>query len=100
MIIWNGSAEKMGAEGENRISSRSVVSGPYNPTYSYAVIDTEIGLDDHSVHDIGALRHDGAVFHKVSKSELIDFLKDIRYLCGHNIIHHDIKYLFGSEPCP
>ena len=65
----------------------------------YAIIDTEVGLRDHRIHDIGALRYDGAVYHGCSKEELMDFLGDVEYLCGHNIIHHDAKYLFGDEGC-
>lgn len=25
------------------------------------------------------------------------FIRDVDYVCGHNIIHHDAKYLFGEE---
>lgn len=57
----------------------------------YAVIDVEVGINDKKIHDIGALRHDGAVFHKASKSELFEFLQFTDYICGHNIIHHDVK---------
>ena len=27
----------------------------------------------------------------------MDFLRDVTYVCGHNIIHHDAKYLFGND---
>ncbi len=37
---------------------------------SYAFIDTEVTTDGKKIVDIGALRHDGAVFHKVSHQEL------------------------------
>ena len=60
----------------------------------YAIVDVEIGLTDHRIHDIGALRYDGAIFHKASKEELLPFLERVEYLCGHNIIHHDAKYIF------
>lgn len=59
----------------------------------YVLVDVEVGIDDKKIHDIGALRHDGAVYHKGSKDELFQFINDIRYVCGHNIIHHDAKYL-------
>lgn len=64
---------------------------------AYAVVDVEVGLNDNKIHDIGALRHDGAVFHKASKNELMDFISDVRYVCGHNIIHHDARYIFAGE---
>ena len=61
-----------------------------------AFIDVEVGLNDHRIHDIGALRCDGAIFHSAKRSELLAFLKDVDFVCGHNIIHHDAKYLFGD----
>ena len=36
----------------------------------YAIVDVEVGLKNHKIHDIGALRHDGATYHKASKKEL------------------------------
>lgn len=63
----------------------------------FAFIDTEVGVKDHRLHDIGAIRWDGAIFHKNDKDALIDFLKGIDYICGHNVIHHDINYLFGKK---
>ena len=59
----------------------------------YAIVDVEVGLKNHKIHDIGALRHDGATYHKASKKELFEFLSGTDYICGHNIIHHDAKYL-------
>ncbi len=62
----------------------------------YAFIDIEVGLSDHKVHDIGAIRYDGAMFHSSQKHNLLSFLKDVHFLCGHNIINHDAKYLFNE----
>ncbi len=61
----------------------------------FAFVDTEVGLKDHKIHDIGALRHDGATYHGASKEELIEFLEreKVDFVCGHNIVHHDAKYL-------
>ena len=67
------------------------------PFSRYAIVDVEVGLKDHKIHDIGAFRHDGAKFHETSKEALFDFLQDVDYLCGHNIIHHDAKHLFANE---
>lgn len=55
----------------------------------YAFVDVEVDMRDKKVHDIGALRHDGAVYHGGSKKELLKFLDGIDFLCGHNIIWHD-----------
>lgn len=60
-----------------------------------AFVDTEVGLKDHKIHDIGALRHDGATFHQASQTVLNKFLQEgkVDYICGHNLIHHDAHYL-------
>ena len=64
----------------------------------FAFVDAEVGLRDHKVHDIGALRHDGATFHQADKQKLVEFLKEgkVDFVCGHNIVHHDAKYLFDT----
>ena len=67
--------------------------------HNYAVVDVEVCLKDHKIHDIGAHKHDDTIFHKTSKEELFRFLDDIDYICGHNIIHHDAKYLFTDKTC-
>lgn len=64
----------------------------------YAIVDVEVGTKDHKIHDIGAIRYDQSIFHQASKDALCDFLDGIDYLCGHNIIHHDARYLFGEQP--
>ena len=75
---------------------------PDGKTYDasrYAFVDVEVGLKDHKIHDIGAVRYDGADFHSPSKEKLAIFLQDTDYLCGHNIVHHDARYLFDDNPC-
>ena len=64
-----------------------------------AFVDTEVGLKDHKVHDIGALRYDGTTFHGADKQKLLGFLeeKTVDFVCGHNIVHHDAKYLFETS---
>ena len=64
----------------------------------YAFVDVEVSLRDHKVHDIGALRHDGATFHGTDQCDLANFLAGIDYVCGHNIVHHDARYLDTSSP--
>ncbi|MCQ2310131.1 MAG: RecQ family ATP-dependent DNA helicase [Paludibacteraceae bacterium] len=70
----------------------------YNPEH-YAFIDIEVGVNDHKIHDIGAVRYDGAIYHSASRDGLLQFLEGVDYICGHNIIHHDIRYLFGDKKC-
>ena len=63
----------------------------------WAIVDVEVGMGDRKVHDIGALRCDGAVYHGCVMPDVADFLRDVEYVCGHNIIHHDATYLFDEE---
>lgn len=67
---------------------------PQRDASNYAIIDIEVGLSDQKIHDIGALKPDGSTFHQSSKEKLYNFLGNVDYVCGHNIIHHDAKYLF------
>ena len=82
-------------------SVRGNVSASYNEVASrdaskYAFVDCEVGMKDKRVHDIGALRWDGATFHSADKHAMKLFLDGVDFVCGHNIIHHDAKYLFGE----
>ena len=58
-----------------------------------AFIDTEISINSKSIQDIGAVKSNGSIFHSGNPTGLTEFLADTEYLCGHNIIHHDMKYL-------
>ena len=61
-------------------------------------VDTEIGVGDHRLHDIGAVKDDGSVFHASSLAQLASFVRDCRYVCGHNVAHHDATYLAEALP--
>lgn len=56
-------------------------------------IDTEIESVKGKILDIGAIKEDGNRFHSASLGEFILFLKGSEYICGHNILNHDIKYI-------
>ena len=60
---------------------------------SIAFIDTEIEPKSQKILDIGSVRDDGSYFHKSSVTEFIQFLKGTEFICGHNILNHDIKYI-------
>lgn len=60
---------------------------------SVVFFDTEIGVDDKKIHDIGAVRSDKGSLHTASVSEFCAFIADADFLCGHNVVHHDMKYL-------
>ena len=98
MSIWSRLIRNRDVEEINDSVGNEMAPSLYDAS-RYAIVDVEIGLKDHKIHDIGALRYDGATFHKASKRELLEFLNGVDYLCGHNIIHHDAKYLFAKETC-
>ena len=60
--------------------------------------DTEVSTDSEKILDIGAVRYDGAELHGASLDAFSDFLHGCEYLCGHNIINHDLKYLSKIIP--
>ena len=80
---------------KNSLSSDSGIKKQEVRSRNIAFVDTEVGLKDHKIHDIGALRDDGATFHQASQTALNKFLQEgkVDYICGHNLIHHDAHYL-------
>lgn len=58
-----------------------------------AFIDTEISPHSQKVLAIGSVKADGAQFHKPFMDDFAGFLAGIRFICGHNILNHDIKYI-------
>ena len=58
--------------------------------------DAEVDAKSKKVLDIGAVTGDGREFHSGSLSGFSSFLRGCKYVCGHNIIRHDMKYL-GRE---
>lgn len=64
-----------------------------NNTHLITFIDTEIEPTKGKILDIGAIKEGGNLFHKSSLIDFIQFLKGSEYVCGHNILNHDIKYI-------
>jgi ATP-dependent DNA helicase RecQ len=60
---------------------------------SIAFIDTEIEPKSQRILDIGGIKDDGNYFHKASLDEFLSFLTGVQFVCGHNILNHDIKYI-------
>lgn len=58
-------------------------------------IDSEIGVDSGKILDLGAVKPDGNQFHSASIHDFVSFAADCDFVCGHNIIAHDLKYLGG-----
>ena len=65
-----------------------------------AFIDTEVRVTDNKIADIGAVRTelpvltaDGLKFHSGNIWQFEQFLKNVTFVCGHNIINFDLKYV-------
>ncbi len=58
-----------------------------------AFVDTEIEPNSHKILDIGSVRSDGSIFHSNSIAGFINFLSGTQFICGHNILNHDLPYL-------
>lgn len=63
-----------------------------------AFIDTEVGVKDGKVHDFGAFQEAKGELHTASAAEFARFIAGAEFLCGHNIVHHDLKCLEGIVP--
>lgn len=60
---------------------------------SIVFIDAEIGIEDKKIYDLGALKDDKTYLHSTSVNDFKKFIADSEFICGHNIINHDLKYL-------
>jgi ATP-dependent DNA helicase RecQ len=58
-----------------------------------AFFDIELNPKTENIQDIGGIKNDGSFYHKNSIEEFTEFIKDQDYLCGHNIISHDLKHI-------
>ena len=93
MSFWGKFIESISGTDNHTVAPREVS----RDASRYAFVDVEVGVQDKKIHDIGALRWDRSIFHSASKYNLLDFLKGVDFVCGHNIIHHDVKYLFEDN---
>lgn len=60
---------------------------------SIAFVDTEIEPKSRRILDIGSVKDNGSYFHSNSVAGFINFLKGTKFICGHNILNHDLKYI-------
>lgn len=74
MSIWSKLLGFKQADDTNHVIGKESVSLSTDSSHC-TFVDVEIGLQDHKIHDIGALRFDGAIFHQADREELIDFLR-------------------------
>ncbi len=64
-----------------------------NEMDSIAFIDTEIEPKSNKILDLGSIRDNGSQFHSNSITDFINFLSGTQFVCGHNILNHDLKYI-------
>ena len=60
-------------------------------------IDTEVSEVDNKAYDFGVVNENNNKLHTGSAYEFQNFIADSEYLCGHNIINHDAKYIEVPE---
>ncbi len=60
---------------------------------SIAFVDLEVVQETGKVKDYGCIKNDGTTFHSGSRSNFQQFLNGTEYLCGHNLLKHDIKFM-------
>ncbi|MDD4781908.1 MAG: RecQ family ATP-dependent DNA helicase, partial [Tissierellia bacterium] len=56
-------------------------------------IDAEVVPHTGKIADFGAIRATGEIIHESSPQAIRNFLRESDFLCGHNVIEHDLKYL-------
>lgn len=59
---------------------------------SITFIDIEVDPNSLKILDIGGVKDNSSSFHRTSISEFTHFLNGTKFICGHNILNHDIKY--------
>ena len=62
-------------------------------------VDTEVG-NNGKVLDYGAAKSENDGLHTKSSDKFTEFISDSRFICGHNIFKHDIKFIeseFGKS---
>lgn len=60
---------------------------------SIVFIDSEISMEGGQVLDLGAVKPDRSQFHSPSAQAFSAFVSDADFICGHNILAHDLKYI-------
>ena len=56
-------------------------------------IDTEVSESDNKAYDFGAVNGNESKLHTGSIHDFHEFISNSEYLCGHNIIDHDAKFI-------
>lgn len=61
-----------------------------------AFIDTEIQQNTGTILDIGGIKGDDSTYHSTNIGAFTAFLRGSSFVCGHNIIDHDLKYIVNA----
>lgn len=56
-------------------------------------IDAEIEPKSKKILDLGAVNRDWNKFHSPIQKDFSKFISNYEFICGHNIIEHDLKYI-------
>lgn len=64
---------------------------------SVVFIDTEVNPETNEVRDYGAVTDNGNKIHTASVNEFENFVNSYSFMCGHNIIAHDLNYIKKFE---
>lgn len=64
--------------------------------HSIAFFDTETDRNGKKIYDIGGCLDDGSQFHDVSLERFASFLRGANFVCGHNILQHDLKFVCSA----
>lgn len=73
MSFWNRILDTINIGAASHSADNDIMPSRRNAD-SYAFVDVEVGIKNHKIQDIGALRYDGVAFHKNSKADLHNFL--------------------------
>lgn len=60
---------------------------------SIVFIDSEVRVSDKKIMDLGAVKEDSSRFHSPSIQEFSRFIAGSEFLCGHNVLRHDLRFL-------
>lgn len=61
--------------------------------HSIIFFDTETDHSGKKIYDIGGCHDDGRQFHDASLERFALFLQGADFVCGHNILQHDVKFV-------
>ena len=60
---------------------------------SIVFIDTEIHPQQETIMDMGGIKEDQSSYHGNDIHQFTAFMKGCSFVCGHNVIRHDLKYI-------